>query len=243
MKEKNPYLVPFVIPSVALIICALIMAAAWKSNNQSNQTISVTGSAKKSIVSDFAVLRGTVSVQAPTAEGAFKALKAQVPVLIEFLKQNGFQDSQIQLAAQINSPIFETNSQGVPTSVVKGYAYSQRISVESNDVQKIRQLSLDISSVIERGVYFTVEAPEYYYTKLAQIKIEIQAEAAKDASVRAERIAASTGRSLGPLRNARMGVLQITPENSNEVSDYGVNDVSSIEKEITAVVNASFQIN
>jgi uncharacterized protein len=37
-------------------------------------------------------------------------------------------------------------------------------------------------------------------------------------------------------------VLQITPKNSNQVSDYGMNDVSSIEKEITAVVNASFQI-
>jgi len=36
--------------------------------------------------------------------------------------------------------------------------------------------------------------------------------------------------------------LQITPINSNMVSDYGMNDVSSIDKEITAVVNASFEI-
>ena len=66
--------------------------------------------------------------------------------------------------------------------------------------------------------------------------------AEKDAMVRAERIAAATGRKLGPLSNARMGVLQITPKNSNTVSDYGVNDATSVEKEITAVVNASFQI-
>lgn len=39
-----------------------------------------------------------------------------------------------------------------------------------------------------------------------------------------------------------MGVLQITPENSNMTSDYGINDVSAIRKEITAVVNADFQI-
>jgi hypothetical protein len=44
------------------------------------------------------------------------------------------------------------------------------------------------------------------------------------------------------MRNARMGVLQITPINSNMVSDYGMNDVSSIQKEVTAVVNASFEI-
>ena len=44
------------------------------------------------------------------------------------------------------------------------------------------------------------------------------------------------------MRSARMGVLQITPKFSNAVSDYGINDLSSIDKEIVGVVNASFQI-
>jgi hypothetical protein len=60
--------------------------------------------------------------------------------------------------------------------------------------------------------------------------------------VRAEKIASSTGRKLGPMTNARMGVLQITPKLSNQVSNYGINDLSSIDKTITAVVNASFVI-
>ena len=36
------------------------------------------------------------------------------------------------------------------------------------------------------------------------------AEAAKDAKVRAEKVAESTGSSIGSVRTARMGVLQIT---------------------------------
>jgi len=87
-----------------------------------------------------------------------------------------------------------------------------------------------------------VEQPEYHYTKLAELKIDIQADAAKDAMVRDDKIAKATGRSLGPMRDARMGVIQITPKLSNQVSDYGINDLSSIEKEITEVVNASFEI-
>jgi hypothetical protein len=39
-----------------------------------------------------------------------------------------------------------------------------------------------------------------------------------------------------------MGVLQITPADSNEVSDMGLNDTSSLDKDITAVVNLSFEI-
>jgi hypothetical protein len=77
---------------------------------------------------------------------------------------------------------------------------------------------------------------------MAELKIEIQAEAAKDAMVRAQKIADATDRDLGPMRSARMGVLQITPKFSNAISDYGINDLSSIDKEIVGVVNASFQI-
>jgi hypothetical protein len=40
-----------------------------------------------------------------------------------------------------------------------------------------------------------------------------------------------------------MGVLQITPADSNEVSDSGMNDTSSLEKDITAVVNIGFAVD
>jgi hypothetical protein len=38
-------------------------------------------------------------------------------------------------------------------------------------------------------------------------------------------------------------VLQITAADSNEVSDSGMNDTSSLEKDITAVVNVGFAID
>jgi hypothetical protein len=40
----------------------------------------------------------------------------------------------------------------------------------------------------------------------------------------------------------RVGVFQITPRFSTEVSDYGVNDTSSLEKDVTAVVRVTFSI-
>ena len=126
---------------------------------------------------------------------------------------------------------------------VRSYNASQMVDIQSDDVELIKAISLEISSLVERGVNFQVNQPEYYYTKVGDIKIEIQAEAAKDAMTRGQRIAEATGRKLGTLKSARMGVLQITPENSNMTSDYGINDVSSIRKEITAVVNANFSID
>jgi hypothetical protein len=39
-----------------------------------------------------------------------------------------------------------------------------------------------------------------------------------------------------------MGVFQITAPYSTEVSDYGMYDTSTIDKQITAIVKASFEI-
>jgi uncharacterized protein len=240
MKESR-FIVPAAILALGLILSVALFSWTWKDAKNADQTITVTGSAKKDIVSDIGILRGSIAIEAPTAEAAYHALVTQKPLLLEYLQSQGFPEEQVTFFTVSNNPVYDYNQDGQQVRI-RAFACSQRMEVESKDVIKIRKMSLDIASLIEKGVYFHVEPPEYYYTKLAGVKVQIQSEAAQDAKVRAEKIVAATGSSLGPLRNARMGVLQITPKNSNQVSDYGVNDVSSIEKEITAVVNASFQI-
>ena len=39
-----------------------------------------------------------------------------------------------------------------------------------------------------------------------------------------------------------MGVFQITDATSNDVSDMGINDTSTIDKKVTAVANVVFKI-
>lgn len=41
---------------------------------------------------------------------------------------------------------------------------------------------------------------------------------------------------------ARMGVFQVTPALSTEVTDSGVNDTSSLDKDITSVVALTFEV-
>ncbi|RPI74032.1 MAG: SIMPL domain-containing protein [Ignavibacteriales bacterium] len=240
--NRDNLLISTIVIAITLIICAAIVTSTWKANYSSNQTINVTGSAKKEITSDLGVLRGTMSVQYPSADGAYRELLNQKPALISYLKGKGFSEDKIEFFTINSYPVYEIGPNGYQTGRITSYNYSQRMEIQSTDVNKIKEISLDISSLIEKGVNFNVEMPEYHYTKLAELKIEIQADASKDAMIRAEKIAEATNRELGPMRSARMGVLQITPRLSNMISDYGINDLSSIEKEITAVVNASFEI-
>lgn len=242
MEKKSNLFLPVLILGLSFIVGVVIFTNAWKSSQSANQTINVTGSAKKEIVSDLGFLRGTITVQSSTSEGAFAELNRQRPILVSYLQGKGFTKDKIEFFTINSYPVYETNNMGYQTGIVRAYVYSQRIEIQSTDVNKIKELSLDITSLIEKGVDFNVEQPEYHYTKMADLKIEIQAAAAKDAMIRAEKIAEATDRELGPMRSARMGVLQITPKFSNAISDYGINDLSSIEKEIVGVVNASFEI-
>ena len=136
-----------------------------------------------------------------------------------------------------------TDDAGRETSEITGYALKQQVSVTSNDVEKIDQISREATELINQGILLESSAPQFFYTKLGDLKIEMLGEASKDAKTRADKIAKSTSSGIGSIRSARMGVMQITAPESTEVSDYGVNDTSSIEKDVTAVVNISFAVD
>ena len=80
------------------------------------------------------------------------------------------------------------------------------------------------------------------YSKLSELKIDMLAEATKDATLRATQIVSNANGSLGKLVEAKMGVMQINPKGVTQVSDTGNNDTSSLEKEILAVVTVRFEL-
>ena len=86
------------------------------------------------------------------------------------------------------------------------------------------------------------DAPEYFYTNLSDLKIEMLARATGNAKERAMGIAASTRNKIGVIRSAKIGTFQINPINSYDVSWYGNHDNSSLEKKVIAIVHTKFGI-
>ncbi|MBN1300996.1 MAG: SIMPL domain-containing protein [Melioribacteraceae bacterium] len=242
MNENKNHVVAAAIISAGLIISVIIISLVWKSARSSDQTITVTGSAKEAIVSNLGILNGTINVTSRDQKAAYSELVKMIPIVKDYLKAEGIPEEKIEFFAIDNYPVYQLNSQGYQTQNVSHYIFNQRFKLESDDVQHIKDLSLSMSELINEGININLQSPQYLFTNIDEMKIAIQAKAAENAMQRAYKIAEATGRSLGPLRSARMGVIQITPKNSTMVSDYGYNDTSSIEKEITAVVSASFSI-
>lgn len=229
--------------AIGLIVATLILGGTWRKVSRSSVTITVTGSASKEIRSDLAVWRGSFSNESAVLTEAYSKLQSTNSKVKQYLVSKGFSEDKIVFSSINTTTLYQRDLQGNQTNTVIGYRLSQDVSIESNDVDKIDRLSREATELINQGIEMNSYPPEFFYTKLSDLKIEMIGLASKDAKTRAEQIAASTDNEVGDVRSSRMGVIQINAKNSTEVSDYGINDTSSLEKVITAVVTISFSID
>jgi hypothetical protein len=229
--------------AIGLVVSSLILGWAYTNKKDGNEAVAVTGSAKKRIKSDLVVWSAGVSYQAPQLDDAYKQLSDNIPLIKKYLTDKGISAEEITVSSISSQTLHGQDANGVKTSAITGYSLRQNVEVRSNDVDKIAKIAREATELIKQGILLESSPPQYYYTKLGDLKVEMLGQAAQDAKARAEKIAESTGNSIGTVRSARMGVMQITAADSTEVSDYGINDNSTIEKDVTAVVKISFAVN
>ncbi len=252
MTSNRLFLLPAAVVSLSLIACASILGRSLVRVRSVQETIHVIGSARKPIRSDLIIWRGHVSQNAPTLAQGYTQLKQGVAVAQSYLKAQGVQPDEMTLLAtgvrtlyiKVGNDTGDDDSQS-STGIfrkVAGYQLSQDIEVRSNRVELVERVSRQSTELISKGVDFDSQAPLYFYTKMSELKVSMQAEAARDAHARAEQIALSSSCTLGDLRSARMSAPNITPQYSTQESDGGTDDSSALDKKITAIVVADYAI-
>jgi hypothetical protein len=226
---------------VGIIVAAIILSYGLRNIKEKGESITVKGYAEMTIKSDLAVWRITINSRKTILSESYNNLVSSKSKIREYLAKNGISDKVITESSLSSYTIYD-NINGTETSNVKGYNMSQSIIITTNDIQKVTQLSLKINELLSEGIEFNSNPPEYYVSDIGKYKMQMLGEALKDAQKRAEVIAKSVGNSISGIKYAKQGIFQITPLNSTEISDWGVNDVSSIEKSIKSVVDAAFYI-
>lgn len=227
----------------ATIISSLILSkGVLKVMKFSQQVINVTGAAQKNITSDYIVWVSWITRREADLPTAYKNLKEDLDTVLTYLESKGIRKEEIITSQITTSKIFKKTTDGKETNDVEAYELSQNIEIRSIDVAKIDLISRESTELINQNIVFMSGAPSYFYTKLDDLKIEMLAKATENAKQRAESMVKATSNKIGFMRSAKMGVFQITPVTSTDVSDYGYNDTSALEKKVMAVVSASFAI-
>jgi len=227
---------PSLIIALALVCCAIVASTTILRVKSRGQTIRVTGASFKPIRSDFAVWEAEVSVSDSSLTSAYKSLADDMEKVLAFLLDAGFGPGACELGTiRIGKKVNRERQ-------VIGFDLSRIVRVELADVDRIGALSGEASTLIENGVRIQSRSPKYLCTNLDTLKIAMIRAATENAKLRAEELARSTGRAVGAPISARVGVFQIRPRYSQDVSGMGISDVSSVEKEIVSTVQVGFLI-
>jgi len=238
--------------SVAIVLASVVASGAFLRAKRLDQNIKITGSAKRRIKSDLMIWRTSVSAEAATLAEAYSRLTRDVEKTKAFLISQGFPENQIVISAVTTTTIRasgrgkqvvqEEEGVGRGGGRVTSYSLTQSLQIRSSEIDKLTDVSRKVTQLINQGILLESNEPEYLYTKLAELKVAMLADAAKDARERAAQIASSAGGKVGEMRSAEMGVMQVNAADANEISGYGVNDTKSVEKDVLAVVHVTFAL-
>ncbi|MCR4786846.1 MAG: SIMPL domain-containing protein [Lachnospiraceae bacterium] len=237
-----------------LIICLSVIIAAGllafglsRFRSVESHTIGATGSASVDFESDLIIWRGTFNTHAYTTDQAFRQIKDDAASVKKYLIDNGIKEDEIVLSSisvsQAERDVYSDDGE-FRYSEFDGYDLWQTITVTSGDIDKVEKVSRDVTDLLESGIEFDSDLPEYYCTTLDDVKLDLIGKATENARDRIDIIAQAAGAVPGKLVNSNLGVFQIVAKNSG-TQDYtydGAFDTSSRWKTASITVKLEYEL-
>lgn len=225
---------------LAAVITGIVVSGAIRDVKKRRDTITVTGSAREPIRADLATWRISVRVQRPDPAAAARALQVQIRGVREFLRAGGITDAEVRQPPLATA---EVTRRVAPRRFVAEYRISQRFEITSRNIERLERVAGAVTELVARGIPVSVGSITYVSTQLTAARFKALQAATANARDRAETLVEGLGGDLGPVRSANLGVYQIVPRNSTEISDYGVNDTSARDKDVISVVTVTFAVS
>ncbi len=236
--------------SISLIIAAAVVALAMGLGlnqvgsgfaSRSNEGITVTGSARVEAKADKAVWPMNAEYVAPTQSVAVSKVGVAVDALVKYLTNGGIPSDAIEFGSVSAYPQEEWVN-GSSTGRTTSYRASRSVTVRTDDVNLVLKLSTNLGSLLETGINVSNYGPQYYVSKLSELRPKLLKEAMQDARLRASSIVEATGGKVGNVMSVRSGPFQVTSPDSVDTSAGGFYDTMTIDKTITSTVTVVFKV-
>lgn len=169
--------------AIGFIFGIFILSGAYTYKFKQTEIISVTGAADTNFVSDLSVWTGSFSRTSFNMQEAYDALKKDEVIVMDYIQKQGLTKTEMTTSSINTEKLFNTtyDENGRQTgSTFNGYKLSESITIESKDLMKVDKISREITQLIQSGVELTSSSPNYYFTKLGDLKIGLLAKASDD---------------------------------------------------------------
>ncbi len=248
MEQKKGGFLSAIIIGVSIIASCVALAYGLSHfRSESTHVIAATGSASVDFEADIIIWRGYFTSVAYTSQDAYAKIKSDAELVKKYLLDNNIQEAEIIFSsvdiARTYRDKYDDNGNYIG-SEPDGYQLTQNITVSSYNLDNVEKVSRDISSLLDQGVELTSGSPEYYYSDLDALKLDLIDKASINAKDRIDIIAKNSGAVLGKLKNSSLGVFQITAKNSG-TSSYsydGAFDTGSRYKTASITVRLEYDL-
>ena len=236
----------YIIIASAVVLSAMVLAAAYTQRSRAmTGTIAVTGLGETEFTSDIIVINGSIETENYDAAEGYRKLEQNRNDVISFLVAKGVDVEAINFTMpstyKLSESVYEDGN--YIGSRFAGYNLSQSFSIESNNVEAVENAARELPSLLAKGISIEVYNPQYYFSNLESVKLDLIAAAAADARERALKIAENSDAELGNLATSRAGVFQITAATGDEeFSAGGSFNLSSRDKKARVTVRAEYKI-
>lgn len=232
---------------LSAIVCVSILSFNLTHRNSSKDTVSVTGQGTREMRSDWIVWSGCLTAfDAQTKVACAETLTRSRAAVAEYISNHGIDDNCVEFSSIDVSKDVESQYNGDGEyigSKFLGYSMTQHVTIQSSDLDKVKVISRDITSLLSDGVDISSGTPSFYLRNLGDLKLSLIDEATDNAKVRAKKLIKGFAH-LKDIDDIDIGVFQITGLYSNDDYSYGGSyNTTSEWKQVSVTVHARYGID
>ncbi|MDE7092877.1 MAG: SIMPL domain-containing protein, partial [Muribaculaceae bacterium] len=217
--------------AVAIVLLGLIIKAGMDNFSYRDRIVSVRGLAEKEVNANKVTWPIVIKQVGNSLNEIYSAVQKSNSTIIDFLKANGIEDSEIS----VNAPELVDNRTDRYNSSPIMYNYnltsvivvsSSKVDLVRNLISKQMELLRDGVAIVNGGYQYPVK---YEYTDLNSIKPEMIAEATAKAREAGQQFATDSKSRLGKIKSASQGQFSIEDRDENTPYIKKVRVVSNIQ--------------
>lgn len=229
-----------IILAIGILLAGFFPGFYYYQSKYHNNTVTVKGLAERDVVSDLAIWKIKFVATGNDLVATKSNIEDQTNAIISFLKENGFEDSEIESGQLETHDVMADAYRSEPVNT--RFILTKTMFLRSTNVQNVASTFAKTGDLINMGVVFDNEymfPVSYIFTGLNDIKPQMLELATKNAHEAALEFAKSSNSHVGKIHKANQGVFSILPRDETNMSDAS----QQINKKVRVVSTIEYYLD
>lgn len=239
---------PWAVVSLGIALAGWFVGMGVQSVRTADRFVSVKGVAEREVKADLALWPIQLAVTDNDLSAAQTRLSQNASRVVEFLRSNGIDSTEIELQTLRVTDILANPFRGEQRAGTR-FILQQTVNVRSDDPDRVQATSQKVGELVNAGVVLSSgpewgpSGPSYLFRKLNDLKPAMIAEATAQARKGAEQFAKDSKSRLGGIHRANQGVFVILPRDAaGSDQGQGIAEATQMFKIVRVVSTVEYQL-